>query len=214
MVTRKELRARARATLVGLFDSRWMLCIGAALLVNLIMGGASSVFPVASLIIGGPIAVGMASFMLAMIRSREQNPSLGELFVGFSDFAGNLVTYLLVELYIFLWSLLFIVPGIVKGISYSMVYYIRHDHPEYTATQSIEESQRLMHGHKMEYFLLQLSFLGWMLLGLLCCGVGVLWVSAYQSAANAHFYQELKLRDDYARGFMPPINEFGMGGMQ
>ncbi len=67
----------------------------------------------------------------------------------------------LMTVYTLLWSVLLIVPGIIKFISYSMAYYILLDHPEYTASEAIKKSQVLMKGHKLDLFLLSLSFIGW-----------------------------------------------------
>ena len=76
-----------------------------------------------------------------------------------------------------------------------MAFYIINDHPEMTAMEALRESRRLMQGHKMDYFLLQMSFYGWFLLGVLCFGIGTLWASAYLSTANAVFYEELIASD-------------------
>ena len=141
--------------------------------------------------------VGMAGYVLAMVRDNENTPSFGSVFSGFSNFGKNVGTYLLMMVYLMLWTMLFIIPGVVKAISYSMTIYIRNDHPEYTANQAITESRRMMNGHKMEYFLLQLSFIGWMIVGYFCCGVGTLWVTAYITTTNAHFYEELKNQNEF-----------------
>jgi uncharacterized membrane protein len=91
-------------------------------------------------------------------------------------------------IFTFLWSLLFCIPGIVKGYSYAMTYYILNDRPELSATDAITESRRLMNGHKMQAFLLDLSFLGWLILGYLACCVGVFFVIPYMESARANFY--------------------------
>ena len=194
MVTCSELRARARASLRGLFDVRWLMVIVANVVISAILG-AGSFFFVLPLIIGGPLVVGLAGYVLAMVRDHENTPDFGRVFSGFDNFGKNLATYLLMMVYLALWSMLFIIPGIVKAMAYAMTNYIRNDHPEYSADQAITESCRMMNGHKMKYFLLQLSFIGWMIVGYLCCGVGTLWVKAYMSAANAHFYEELKRQE-------------------
>ena len=95
------------------------------------------------------------------------------------------------DLLTWLWSLLFIIPGIIKHYSYSMAFYIMADHPEYTWQQCLAESERLMKGHKMQYFCLQCSFLGWYALGMLTWGISNFWVVPYQHAANAVFYSQL-----------------------
>ena len=91
--------------------------------------------------------------------------------------------------------MLFVIPGIIKACSYSMTYYIKLEHPEYTANQAITESRNMMRGYKMQYFLLKLSFIGWYILGALCLGVGVFWVDAYAQTSTAIFYEELKAKN-------------------
>ena len=117
---------------------------------------------------------------------------LNDLFRGFrDDFGGTLLISLLSGLFIFLWSLLLFIPGIVKAYAYSMVYYVKADHPEYGWRECLDESQRLMTGHKWEKFVLDLSFIGWGIVGSLCLGVGTLWVMTYMAATEAQYYEYL-----------------------
>ena len=118
-----------------------------------------------------------------------------KLFDGYKDFLRIFGTLLLQGVYIILWSLLLFVPGVIKSISYSQTNYILKDNPELSFNAAIERSMAMMEGHKMQYFLLNLSFIGWMLLGSLCFGVGTLWATAYMSTANAVFYEELIAND-------------------
>lgn len=197
MPLNSEIRSRARATLGNnIFCDKWLF----ALLVVLIELGISLVISaipyagIVSIILTGPLAVGVAGVFLTAVRTDEKI-SIENMFDGFKKFAENLLLYFMVWLFTFLWTLLFIIPGIVKGISYSMAFYIRNDHPEYTWKECINESKRLMEGNKWKYFCLQFSFIGWMLLGVLCCGVGTLWVSAYMYTANAEFYNQLTAKE-------------------
>ncbi len=193
MSSRFEIRARARKALGGnIFATTWLLVLVAGLIVNAIMGVVSFTY-VGPLILTGPLSYGLIKVILKAVREQDSKVELGDLFKGFTeDFVGNFLTGLLVTLFTFLWSLLFVIPGIVKMYSYSMALYIKTDHPEYTAKQCIDESRKMMNGHKMELFLLQLSFIGWMFVGALCLGVGTLWVNAYMQTATACFYEELK----------------------
>lgn len=93
----------------------------------------------------------------------------------------------------FLWSLLFFIPGIVKGYSYSMSVYILAENKGKSALECINESKKLTQGHKMELFLLDLSFIGWFLLGVLTLGIGFIWIEPYRQATIANAYQSLKL---------------------
>ncbi|OLN24109.1 hypothetical protein BTO30_01465 [Domibacillus antri] len=110
-------------------------------------------------------------------------------------FIKSIVVSLLQGLFIFLWSLLLIVPGIIKSFSYMMTFYILRDRPELSPLQAITESRKMMDGHKGEAFVLGLSFIGWLLLGLVTVGIALLWVVPYISVAFAHFYNTI--RADY-----------------
>lgn len=114
------------------------------------------------------------------------------LFEGYNDYLRITGTYLLMCVYIFLWSLLLIIPGIVKYISYSQTFYILRDEPSLTYNGAIERSMAMMEGHKMDYFLLILSFIGWYILGILSLGIGFLWINPYISRTLAFFYEDLK----------------------
>ena len=194
MISNSEIRARARDTLgKSIFNEKWLY----ALLVGLIVSAISFVaayIPFASIIITGPISVGVAGVFLAATRTGEKI-KIGNMFNGFHKFAENLLLYLMIAIFTFLWALLFIIPGIIKGISYSMAFYIKNDHPEYDWKQCINESKRMMDGYKWQYFCLQFSFIGWILLGALCCGVGTLWVTPYMSTSQAEFYNQLKAKE-------------------
>ena len=91
---------------------------------------------------------------------------------------------ILIAIFTFLWSLLFIIPGIVKAYSYAMTPYIVHDNPEMPVRECIRQSQRMMKGYKMKLFLLDLSFIGWILLGIFSFGIGLLWVLPYMETAR------------------------------
>ncbi len=121
---------------------------------------------------------------------------------------GNFILGLLIGLFVFLWSLLLVVPGIVKTYPYSMAYFIKCDHPEYSATQAIDESSRIMHGNKMKLLALDLSFIGWWILGSICFGIGTLWVVPYVKTAHAEFYLDL-LEENEEQVVMPDDNVYG-----
>ncbi len=143
-----------------------------------------------------PLQYGAAVAFLGFKRTGV-DVKIGDMFVGFNDYGRVFVTILLQTLYIVLWSLLLIVPGIIKAISYSQTIYILKDNPELKFNGAIERSMAMMEGHKMEAFLLGISFIGWLLLGVLTLGIGMLWVTPYMSTAYAHFYDYVK--EDYER---------------
>ena len=154
---------------------------------------AAGIIPgIGALLVVGPLEYGMAYIFLKQARD-HQSVQLGDMFRGFQDdFGGTFLIGLMTSLFTFLWSLLFVIPGIVKAYAYSMAYYIKLDHPDYGWKACIDESRRLMDGHKWEKFVLDLSFLGWIIVGSLCLGIGMLWVTPYMEAANAQFYEYVR----------------------
>lgn len=188
MNSNKVFRANARKQLGGgIFENTWLMALVACLLYSVIMG-----ISIVSLILGGFLMFGLCRVILQLVRGQKDKIDLGDLFCGSEHFSDLLVLYLLQALFTFLWTLLFIIPGIVKAYAYSMAFYIKHDHPEYDWRRCLDESQRYMKGYKWQLFCLDFSFFGWMLLGLLCCGVGMLWVTPYQMTARANFYENLR----------------------
>lgn len=124
---------------------------------------------------------------------RNEQISASSLFVGYKKpwWSKSLLIPLLIGIYTFLWTLLLIIPGIIKAYSYSMSYFVYRDNKEIGCDAAIEESMRLMDGHKMDLFILDLSFIGWLLLSVLTLGIGLLWLIPYIQSAHAHFYEDL-----------------------
>lgn len=119
-------------------------------------------------------------------------PEAKDSFYGFEDFWSAVKLNFFVALYTFLWSLLFVIPGIVKSISYSMSFYILAENKGKPALECIEESKRMTNGHKMDLFVLGLSFIGWILLGYITCGIGYIWIMPYMEATFVNAYHSLK----------------------
>ncbi|MBO5312781.1 MAG: DUF975 family protein [Clostridia bacterium] len=198
MPNSSELRQRARASLGGnIFSTRWIYALVACIIQSAIVSVISG-FPlvgsIAVLILMGPLSMGLCQYFLnSSIRKEGDAESFATMFNHFStDFGGNAILGILTGLFTFLWSLLFIFPGIIKSYSYAMAYYIKIDHPEYSATQAITESRRMMNGYKFKLFCLDLSFIGWYIVGFLACCVGTFWVNPYAQASRAEFYLALK----------------------
>lgn len=144
---------------------------------------------VVSFIIGGVIQLGYARYLL---NQHDGHPfRFGDLFSQFDRFGTGFAQAFLRNLYTILWTLLFIVPGLIKGFSYAMTPFILADHPEMTANEAITASRKLMDGHKGELFVLGLSFFGWNLLCIFTLGIASLWITPYLNAAYAAFYREL-----------------------
>ena len=131
-------------------------------------------------------------YVFLKISRTGEEANVGDLFEGFKqDFGGNILLMIMIEVFTFLWSLLFVIPGIIKAFSYSMAYYVKIDHPEYDWNACIKESMRIMDGHKMDLFILDLSFIGWGLLGIITCGIGFIWIVPYYRQTKANFYRSL-----------------------
>ena len=126
--------------------------------------------------------------------ARGEYPSAAELFAPFrAYYLSNAGTMLVVRLYIALWSLLLVIPGIVKGYAYSMTPYILYENPTLSAGQAIRLSSRLTDGSKMALFVFDLSYFGWLLLSGFTAGIlGVVYVNPYMSTAHAGIYDALK----------------------
>ncbi len=188
-----EYRRRAREALEGnIFGNTWLFMVLAVLVTGAILSVSAAVF-IGPLLLIGPISIGLCSYTLHLVRNTDQKNKIDPLLDGFRNSIGNnILVGLLATIFTALWSLLFVIPGIVKAIAYSQCYFIALEHPEYDANTCITESRKMMNGHKWEYFCLQFSFIGWMIVGSFCLGVGTLWVTAYMNAANAAFYEDLK----------------------
>ena len=187
-VSSNELKDRALADLKG----NWGSAIAATLIVSVIMGIAQQV-PVigqlASLILSGAFALGTAMFMLNFARGRR--PDVSEIFEGFKNFGTALGTYVLMVLIVFGFTLLLIVPGVIRGIAYSQVFFLLTKEPELSPLEALKKSREMMDGHKMDYFLLCLSFIGWILLSTLTLFIGLIWVIPYMRVTLAHFHREI-----------------------
>lgn len=184
-MSNKEIMKNAREALEG----KWGLAIGGMALYLLISGTASNLFPV-SLIIMGPLALGVSIFTLKYYRREET--AIENLFEGFKNFSNSLVAYLLMTLYILLWTLLLIIPGIIAAISYSQTMYILADNPELKGSEALKKSKEMMQGNKWKYFCLGWRFFGWLLLSILTLGIGFFWLMPYMQVSYAGFYEDLK----------------------
>lgn len=193
MQTASEYRRRAREALEGnIFGNTWLFMVLVVLVTGAILSVSGIIF-IGPLLLIGPISIGICSYTLHVVRNTEKKNKIDPLLDGFRGSVGNsILVGLLATIFTALWSLLFVIPGIVKAIAYSQCYFIALEHPEYDANTCITESRKMMNGHKWEYFCLQFSFIGWMIVGSFCLGVGTLWVTAYMNAANAAFYEDLK----------------------
>ena len=193
-MTRIEIKERAKQQLGNnIFGNKWLMALLFVLIVAVVSSIAGSIVPaLGALIVSGPLSYALTYIFIKQARD-NQDMDFKDLTRGFTDcFGDSFLIALMTAIFTALWSLLFVIPGIIKAYSYSMAYYIKCDHPEYNWRQCINESMRIMNGHKMELFVLDLSFIGWYIVGSLVLGVGTLWVMPYHQAAYTHFYLSIK----------------------
>ncbi len=139
-----------------------------------------------------PLAAGYSNSMRVLLETGDNRLTNNSFSLGFGNWLHVVWGMILSTIYIFLWTLLLIIPGIIKSYSYALTPYILVEHPEMSANEAIEESMRLMDGHKFDLFYLQLSFIGWAILSILSLGLGVFWLIPYQMTAQAAFYRDIK----------------------
>jgi len=192
MSSNEELMRMSRESL----KDKWGPAIGTYLIYMILTSGiqgSSGISPLPgliSLIIAGPLALGSAYFALSIARNQEAR--IEQLFKGFNTFGTSLVAYLLILIYVVLFLILLIVPGIIKAISYSMTFYIIADDNSIKAADAMEQSKNMMEGHKMKFFNLCLNFLGLGLLCILTLGIGFLWLIPFIHVTVAKFYDDIK----------------------
>lgn len=149
----------------------------------------SSISAIAILLLFGPFVFGLILVIEDVFAKKL--PDYARIFDGFKTFFRAFLINLLQGVFIFLWSLLFVIPGIIKTFSYAMSDHIAIDHPEKTEIECITESRKLMDGHKWQLFCLEISYIGWFLLCVLTLGILCLWVMPKFEAAKYAFYLNL-----------------------
>jgi uncharacterized membrane protein len=197
ITSNKELMMQARESLSG----RWGLAVGTFFVYMLIVVAISPssvtnetilklVLSIPAFLVSGAFALGVAIFSLAI--ARKESAKLKMIFYGFKYYVKTLGLYLLMMLFILLWMLLLIVPGIIASISYGLAFYLMADDPNIGVMEALNKSKKMMYGYKWKYFCLGLRFIGWILLGILSLGIGFLWIMPYISISFAKFYDDVK----------------------
>lgn len=153
-----------------------------------IAASGAGVFTFVHLILGGVVQLGYARYLLKQ-QDREIH-SVQDLVSQFDRFGQGFLQLFLRNLYVFLWGLLLLIPGIIKSFSYAMTPFIMAENPDLTAQEAITISKEKMHGHKGELFWLGLTFFGWSLLAALTGGIGYIFLNPYMNAAYAAFYRD------------------------
>ena len=193
-MNRQDLKARSWAQVKDKIGILFII----TLIIALITVAASfvlSIIPVVgpslvTFLVAPAFALSSARVYLNVVAGGQ--PEAKDSFYGFEDFWSAVKLNFFVGLYTFLWSLLFVIPGIIKTISYSMSFYILAENKGKPALECIEESKRMTNGHKMDLFVLGLSVIGWILLGYITCGIGYIWIMPYMEATFVNAYHSLK----------------------
>jgi uncharacterized membrane protein len=172
-----------------LFDIQDILNISPSVLV--INSFINLILTIAVLLTAGPFTLGFAGYFLKRVHGEEI--AIKNIFDGFKRFFPSFLLLFFTGLFTALWSLLLIIPGIVKAFGYSMAFYIMHDNPGIKPLEALKRSQIMMKGYKFKLFLLEISFIGWMFLcSIFTLGIGYLWLYPYISLSIANFYENLK----------------------
>ncbi|MBR3133288.1 MAG: DUF975 family protein [Clostridia bacterium] len=188
-MSRVEMKMNAKKQISGK--------IGLMFVVSLIIGvvvGVLNLIPVVGSIAGSLLTFCFSLSLCIMYLkiTREEDVEIKDAFSGFNNAVSAIILGILTGVYTFLWTLLFIIPGIIKAYSYSMGTYILADNPDMTASECIAKSCEIMKGHKMELFILHLSFIPWFLLCGITFGLAYIYVVPYMSATVANFYNSIK----------------------
>lgn len=195
-----EIRSEARLSLKG----NWGMAVVTFLVFGIITG-VIGIIPWIGWILSLlalPLSFGLAVAFLNNARTKE-GVKVETLFEGFYDYGRIFGTMLLQSVYTFLWSLLLVIPGIIKQFSYAMTPFILKDNPELKFNGAIEKSMAMMRGYKWKLFCLCLSFIGWAILCVLTLGIGYLWLGPYIQQSLAHFYLEVKAEYERNNGEAP-----------
>lgn len=179
------LMRRAKAQL----QNKWIkIAIGA--LIYILLNSLASYTYIAELLVYGPLTLGFVIYLACNIDTGQNNYNL--LFKGFERFGETLVAGLLYTLAVSLGFILLIVPGIIVACGLGMTFFLMLDDQNLSGIDALQRSWNMMKGHKMDFFCLQLRFFGWILLAVLTCGIGYIFLIPYMTVANLNFYRKLR----------------------
>lgn len=188
-MTRSELKSAAKNQIKGNIGIIFVMY-----LIVFAIGFACGFIPVIGAIIVwflSPV-FSVSLYMVYLKLAKDEEISVGNVFDGFKITGKVLWLSIITEIFVFLWSLLLVIPGIIKMYAYSMAPYILADNPELTAREALSRSKEIMNGHKFDLFVLQLSFFWWNLLAVITLGIGYIYVVPYMSATVVNFYNSIK----------------------
>lgn len=212
--TSGDFRAEARALLRGNWPKALIVCLIVWLVassgdllqtqtveeiykngqvIHKVVEKKNSPLSIINFLFAGPAYFGLVAFYMNL--KRKGQAEVGDILKGMDRFGRNFLTELLMTIFIALWTLLLIIPGIIAYYSYSMTWFILNDNPELTSSQAIARSKELMRGKKMALFQLQVSFIGWAILAyvgaIVTLGLSMVPLQAYYNAAKLSFYEDL-----------------------
>lgn len=179
------LMQQARESLSG----KWFLAIQFSL-IFLVLSSASNFVPFLSLVISGPLYFGIVYVFLKL--SRNETPILSDSMIGFNSFVRNFLAYVLVVIFVVLWTILLIIPGIIAAYAYALTFFILAEDSTISASDAIKKSKKMMYGNKWKLFCLFLRFIGWVILALCTFGIGFLWLMPYMQMSFVKFYEDVK----------------------
>ena len=189
MFTRAEIKAQAKAQLkgkVGMF----FLCLLIVYAITFALCFIPLIGVIGMYIVLPPLMLGL--IMVCLNVTYGDNVEIGTLFKGFNYMGKSIALFLMILFFTMLWSLLFVIPGIIKSYSYSMAFYILAENPEMSAREALNESKEIMKGNKLNLFVLQLSFILWELLATVTFGIAYVYVLPYMQLTFVNFYHNIK----------------------
>ena len=148
------------------------------------------------------LTLGFSVAFLQLLRTGDNRLTSNMFGIAFRNYWHKVWGMFLTYIFIFLWSLLLVIPGIIKTFSYAMTPYILEENPELSANEAIDRSRAMMKGHKFDLFWLCLSFIGWGILCILTLGIGLLWLVPYMQTSVAAFYEEVKAEYEVKGGLI------------
>lgn len=200
MIDRSEIKYNSREQLRG----NWPIAIAATFLVSFLLGlqfnyRSNEILDlgfvrfsvnIISLLFTGVLTTGLCRFLLN-IATKVKRPGFEDLFYYFKIYGKTLGLNLIITVAVAIGTMLFVIPGIIIGLIFSQAFYILAKNPEKSIGEVLGQSASMMNGYKMDLFILELSFIGWWLIGLITCGIGFLWVVPYVRVAETNFHLQI-----------------------
>lgn len=193
MKTYNELKTLAKAQIngkIGVLFVTYLIVLG----ITLVVGFVPVLGSIANFILGSMFCLGVSWVFLKIARREEI--SVKDIFYGFEDLWTAIKANFFINLFLSLWALLLIIPSLIKAYSYSMTFFILAENKGMPVLEAITLSRKMMDGHKMDLFLLNLSFIGWFFLVVITFGIAGIWVFPYFCATLTNFY--LSVKDEHA----------------